>query len=213
MVVRDVADAVEHRIAEVDVRRGHVDLRPQAPFAVSILAIAHLVEYLEVALRRSVARWRRPAGLLRHAAVLLPLFLPEVAAVRLPAPDQLLRDGVHPLEHVARVVESGLAGVPFARPLEPKPADVVLDVLGVLVRLLGGVRVIEPQMAFAAEQLRHPEVHAYRLGMADVDVSVRLRRKAGDHLAAGAPCRDVRLDPLAQEMPACIRLFHLTSQY
>ena len=208
MVVRNMADAVQHRVAEMDIGRRHVDLRAQAPFAVGVLPVAHLVEDLEVAFGRGVARRRRAAGLLRHAAILLPFLLAEIAAVGLSAPDQLLGDGVHPVEHVARVVEPRLAGVPFARPFEAEPPDVVLDVLGVLVRLLSRIRVVESQMAFAAEQLRHPEIDADRLGVSDVNVAVRLRREARDDLPARAARRDIRLNPLAQKVAACIRLFH-----
>ena len=54
-VVRRVADAVEHRVAHVDVRRGHVDLRAQHVRAVGELPRAHAPEEIEVLRGRAVA--------------------------------------------------------------------------------------------------------------------------------------------------------------
>ena len=204
MVVRNVTDAVDHRIAEMDIGRGHVDLGAQAPLAVGVLAVAHLAEDPEVALGVRIARRRGAARLLGDPTILLPLVLPEIAAVRLPAADEFLGDLVHLVEHVGGVVEAGLAAVAFARPLETEPVDVALDVLGVFVRFLGGIGVVEPQMALAAEKRGHSEIDAHRLGVSDMDVAVGFGRKTGDHLAAGLAVFDVLLDPLSEKMPGGI---------
>ncbi len=153
-------------------------------------------------------KWTAGRGtprLLGHAAVLLPLVLREVAAVRLPRLDQVLGDLVHLVEHVRRVVEACLGTVARARPLPAEPADVVLDVLGVLVRLLRRVRVVKPQVTLAAEQLRHAKVDAHGLGMAYVDVAIGLRRKTRDDGAASTARRHVLFDPLPQEVAARVR--------
>jgi hypothetical protein len=50
-----VADAVDRRVAQVDVGRGHVDLRAQHVGAVGKFAGAHLAEQVEVLLRAAVA--------------------------------------------------------------------------------------------------------------------------------------------------------------
>ena len=54
-VVVRVADAVDDRVAQVDVRRVHVDLQPQHARAVGELAGAHAAEQVEVLRRRAVA--------------------------------------------------------------------------------------------------------------------------------------------------------------
>ena len=62
--------------------------------------------------------------------------------------------------------------------------DVLLyrvDVLGVL---LGGVRVVHAQVAYAAEALRRAEVYDERLAVAYVQVAVRLGREAGVYAPA-----------------------------
>jgi hypothetical protein len=50
-----VQDAVQHRIAQIDVARRHVDLRAQHARAVRELAGAHAAEQIEVLLDAAVA--------------------------------------------------------------------------------------------------------------------------------------------------------------
>ena len=72
-VVLRVQDAVEHRVAQVDVGRRHVDLRAQDARAVRELAGAHAREQVEVLVDRPVAARARPARLGERAAVLADL--------------------------------------------------------------------------------------------------------------------------------------------
>ena len=65
-------------------------------------------------------------------------------------------------------------------PIEAEPAHVALDGVDIFLLLLGRVGVVEAQMAAAAEFLGDAEIQADRLGVADMQVAVRLRRKAGD---------------------------------
>src|SRR4029079_6750636 len=84
-------------------------------------------------------------------------------------------------------------------PVEAEPADVGLDRVEVLLLLLDRGRVVEPEVAPAAELGRDPEVQADRLGMADVEVAVGLGREAGNR--GGDPSGgDVGRDDLADEV-------------
>src|SRR5262249_55403639 len=74
------------------------------------------------------------------------------------------------------------------------------DRIDVLLALLGGVGVVEPEMAAPAELARHPEVDRDRLGMADVQIAIGLRRKPRDDLAAEAPAGVVLQDHLPDEV-------------
>ena len=76
-------DAVEHRIAHVDVRRRHVDLGAQHVRAVLELAGAHAREEVEVLLDRPVAVRALAAGLGQRAAVLADLLGAEAVDVGL----------------------------------------------------------------------------------------------------------------------------------
>jgi len=64
-------------------------------------------------------------------------------------------------------------------PVEAEPADLVDDRVDVLLLFLLRVGVVEAQVADAAVLLRQPEIEGDALGVADVQVAVRLGRKAG----------------------------------
>ncbi len=68
-----VQDPVQHRVAQVDVRRGHVDPGAQHPRPVGELARPHPLEEIEVLLDRPIAIGAVPAGLGERAAVLADL--------------------------------------------------------------------------------------------------------------------------------------------
>ena len=74
-----------------------------------------------------------------------------------------------------------------------------LDRVDVLLLLLDRVGVVEAQVAAPAELLRDPEVERDRLGVADVEVAVRLGREAGDDLRDAALAH-VGGDDLADEI-------------
>ena len=72
-------------------------------------------------------------------------------------------------------------------PVESEPAHVGLDRVDVLLLLLDGVRVVEAQVAAAAELLGDAEVQADRLGVPDVEVAVGLGREARDDRLVRGP--------------------------
>ena len=85
----------------------------------------------------------------------------EAVDVRLAIDDELFCVRVHLLEVVGRVIH--LLG-----PVEPQPADVFLNRLDVLDVLLGGIGVVEAQVADATEFLGDAEIEDDRFGVADV---------------------------------------------
>ncbi len=93
-----VQDTVEHRIAKVDVARGHVDLGAQHPRAVGELAGAHAAEQVEVLLDRAIAERAVAAGLGERAARGAHLVLALVVDISLAGADQILGPVVEPLE-------------------------------------------------------------------------------------------------------------------
>ena len=98
----------------------------------------------------------------------------QVVDVGLAVADQLDGPVVELLEVVGRVVE-------VLAPVEAEPADVGLDRVDVLLLLLDRVRVVEAEVAAAAELAGDAEVEADRLRVADVQVAVRDMRR-GDNL-------------------------------
>ena len=133
-----------------------------------------------------VDRPRRGTGCPAPGSVSVPRCARISSAVRLstyalPSADQLYGALVELLEVVRRVEEPVVPG-------EAEPADVGLDRLDVLDVLVDRVRVVEAQVAGAAEVLRDAEVEADRLGVADVQVAVGLGRETRGDTAARA-CR------------------------
>src|SRR5580693_7441048 len=84
-------------------------------------------------------------------------------------------------------------------PVEAEPADVFLNRVDVLLLFPDRVGVIEAQVAAAAELLGDPEVERDRLGVAEVEVSVRLGREARHDLRDSALAH-VGGDDLADEI-------------
>ncbi len=169
-VMLGVEDAVHDRVAHVEVGRGHVDLGAQDAGAVGKLALAHALKQVEILLDAAVAVGAVCAGLGEGAAMLANLLGGEVIDVGLAGLDQLHR----PREELIEVV----GGVAETVPLEAEPAHILLDGVHVLLLFLLGIGVVKAQVGEAAELVGQIEVEADGLGVADVQVSVGLRRKA-----------------------------------
>src|SRR5260370_16647069 len=79
--------------------------------------------------------------------------------------------------------------------------DITLDGVDIFLLLLDGIGVIEAQMAATPKFPCNPEIETDGLGMADVQIAVRFRRKAGHH---GAVTLRVEISPndIADELPS-----------
>ena len=192
-VMLDMLDAVDGRVAHVHVRAGQVDLGAQRFFAVGKLTRAHTAEQVEVLLRRAVTVGARAAGLAGVvAAVLLHFLAGQVIHVGLALLDELLGVLIAALKIVAAVENAAVR-------LGTQPFQILQDALHVLVTLAGGVRVVKAQVEQAAVVLGNRVVDEDRLGGADMQVAVRLRRETGMYdidLALG----EVGIDNIRQEV-------------
>ena len=172
-----VADAVQDRIAHVDVRRGHVDFRAQAQLSVPELPGAHTREQLEAFFRLAVAPGAVGSRLGQRAAILSGLFGAQLTDIGLALADQLPGKFVQVTE-----IRRGVAHFPV--PAETEPADIVLDGVDELLALLERIGVVETKVAMSAVLLGKREIQADGLGVSDVKVAVGFRRKARMHAAA-----------------------------
>src|SRR5258706_404112 len=84
-------------------------------------------------------------------------------------------------------------------PVEAKPAHVALDGIDIFLLFLGRVGVVEAQIAAAAELLGDAEIQTDRLGVADMEVAVRLRRKARHHRSVALGV-EIGLDDVADKV-------------
>ena len=183
-MMRGVADAVHHRVAHVQVRVSHVDLRPQGARPVGELPGPHAAEQGEVLVDPAVAEravapgWSdgdRPLVGDIRAPVFADLLLVEITHVCLAGADELLGPLVELLE-ITGGEELALA------PVEPQPADVRRDGLDVFLFFFLGVGVVESEIAHSAELRGDAEIQADGLGVADVKVAIGLGRPACAHV-------------------------------
>ena len=176
-VVLDVADAVEHGVAHIEVAGGEVDLRTQGILALRELAGAHAREQIKAFLDRAVAPGADGGGV-HIAAVFAELLRRQLAHIGKPFLDELHGVFVILLE-VVRAEEKPVA------PVKAKPVDILLNGLNELVILFGGIRVVHAQVADAAEFFGCAEINAQCFAVADVQIAVRLRRETGMDRLAG----------------------------
>ena len=187
-----VQDAVQHRIAQVHVAGSHVDLGAQHAGAVGQLPGAHVAEQRQVLLGGTGAVGAVLARLGQGATRGAHLVGRGVVHIGVAVGDQVLRPGIELFEIVRRVMQ-------VHAPVEAEPVHITLDGVDELLLLLGRVGVVEAQVAAAAEFVGDAEIQADGFGVPDVQVAVRLRRKAGDD-AGHAVLREVVVDDVADEV-------------
>ena len=116
------------------------------------------------------------------------------------AADQVFGHVVQLVEVVAGIVQVFC----LLLPAETQPLDRIDDRVDVFLLFLFRIGVVEAQVAAAAVIAREAEIEADRLGMADVQVAVRLGREAGDHIRQAVALigagLQVGLDDRAQEV-------------
>ena len=169
-VMLGFADAVDRRVAQIDVGRGHVYFRAQHHAAVGVFAVAHFGKALQrfcggaVAPRAGRARLGERAAIFAH--VVGGLFI-DVGVAR---GNQVLRRLVHKVKIIA-----GEKNV--LAPVKAQPLHRLNDRIDVFLFLFFRIGVVKAHVARAVIGLREAEIKANRLGVADVQITIRLRRK------------------------------------
>ena len=133
------------------------------------------------------ARLRQRAALGANGLLILAVHISQ------PLFDQRFSAFVDPLKVIRGVERPGTKG-------KAQPSDVALDRLGVVGRLLRGVRIIEAKVAAPPEDLGHAEVQTDGFGVPKMQVAIGFRGKASDH---GAPVLTLSLvlpDALGNEV-------------
>ena len=179
-VMRLVADAVKRGVAHDKIGGRHVDFRAQHARPVRKLARAHAPEQVQILLHATAPPRALPARLGERAPEGPDLVGGEVVHIGFAPADELLGVVVQALEIVRGVK---LPVIPAAA----EPGHILADGGHILGLFLDGIGVVKAQIAPAAEFSRHAKVQADGLGMAEMEIAVGLRRKAGMHLAPEAP--------------------------
>ena len=193
-VVVHVVDAVNHRVPHIKIPAGQVDFGPQSIRAVGELPGPHPGEEVQGFFHRPVPPGGAGGG--AHVPAVGAKFL---GTQRAHIGQPLLNQSHGILVHLLKIVGGKVKPVP---PVVAQPVDVLLNGLHVLHVLLGGVGVVHAQVAQAAVLLGGAEVHKNGLGVANVQVAVGLRRKAGvdRHTLELAPLSDVLVDKVMDEI-------------
>ena len=185
--------AVHRRVAQQHVGGAHVDLGAQHAGAVRELAVLHALEQIEVLLDGTIAIGAVHAGRGERAAVYTHFLSRLIVHIGHAAADHVAGDFVQAGEEIGGIVEVG--------PVIAQPVDVVLDGQHELGVLLGRVGVVKAQVAQAAVFAGDAKVDAQRLGMADMQIAVRLGRETGVYLfraSAGQVGVDKLFDKIAR---------------
>ena len=165
-------------------------------------------------MRRNRSRFssteRSRNGLFLPGSVSVPrasadLLLRLVVDIGVAGLDQALGPVVQPLEIVGGVEEVG-------SPVVAEPVHVGLDGIDIFLLFLGRVGVVEAQMAAAGEFLRDAEIERDRLGVADVQIAVRLRRESG-HDPAVLFGGEIGLDDVANEIAPRLCRYRFCGHY
>ncbi len=117
----------------------------------------------------------------------------QVADIGFPVLDQLQG----PITELLKIIRSKIL---VLAPIKPEPVQVALDRFDVLDLFLGRVGIVKPQVTTTAELAGDPEVETDGLGVADVQVAVRLRREAGHELSVPLAGGAVGADDLADKI-------------
>ena len=170
-VVVTVEDTVHDGIAHVHVGGGHAGFGAQHLAPIGELAGFHAAKEVEVLFHGAVAVRALGAGFGGYAAARADLLLALVVHVGETVHNQLLRPFIKLVEVVGGIVLLG--------PLKAEPRNIFLDGIHVLHIFLDRVGVIEAEVAETVVFFCNSEVQADGLGVADVQIAVRFRRKTG----------------------------------
>ena len=171
-------DAVDHRIAHIEIGRSHVDFGAERFGTVGEFPCFHAAEEIEILFHAAVAVRTFLAGFFQRAAVGADLFGVKVADISQPFFNELFRQ----LIKAGKIIRSVEHIVPF----KAQPGDVFFDGIDIFHIFFAGVGIIKTQVAYAVVLFGHAEIHADGFGVTQMEIAVGLRRKTGLHLVENA---------------------------
>ena len=173
-VMLNVADAVDDRVAHIEVAAFKVYLGTESVFALLELAISHTAEKVETFFNGPV-----PPGADGRAgsvaAVFAELLRSKLAYIGQTLFYKLLGVLIGLLKIVGTIEES-------VAPVKAQPVNIFLNCLDELGVLLGRVGVIHTQIADAAKLFSSAKVDGQCLAVTDMQISVGFGREAGVYL-------------------------------
>ena len=163
-------DAIHRRIAQEHIGIGHVNLGAQHAGAFLKFAILHALKQIEVFLHGAIAIGAVHARLGERAAIDAHLLGRLIIDIRDAAADHIAGNLIQAVKEIGGKIQF----IPFIA----QPFD-VCDESGFL---LGGIGIVKAQIALAAIFLGNAKIDAQCLGVADMQITIRFRGKAGAYM-------------------------------
>ncbi len=193
-IVSGVSDPIEDRVPQIDVWGAHIDFGAQDMGSIGKLSGSHAGKEIHILVGGSVPIRTVSAWFSERAAVFSYLIRREAIDVGFSFLNQNNGEGIELLEIIRRIEH-------LAVPIKSQPSDVVLYGLNVLGIFGGGIRVVESQMADSSGGLvRDPKIKHDGLGVTDVEISIRLRRKSRDDPSAMLARRAICCHEISNEI-------------
>ncbi len=195
-IVRDMSDAIQHGITEINVRRGHVDFGAEHMCAVREFSRAHPAKEVEVFFYATRAKGTGLAWLSQRASVSAHFVGRQAVDIGAVLSDQRHRVCVEALKVVGGKEQ-------LIVPVKAEPTHIVLNRLDIFGVFRRRISIVHAEMADAPRLfIRNAEVEANRFGMADMEIAVRFRWEAGDDPSGMFTCGTVGSYDLTNEVGA-----------
>ena len=182
IVMNQMGDAVQDRIPHIDIRGCHIDLCPEHHGAVRILPVLHFLEEPQVLFHRAVAVRIIFSRFRKSSPVFADLVRIQVAHISQTLTDQQQCLLIHRIK-IVRCKETAVAEI------SAEPFDIRFDRLDKFHFFFRGIGIVKTEIEEASVFLGQARVQDDRFCVADVQISVRLRRE---------PCAHPVISPLRQ---------------
>ena len=202
-VMLGAPDAIDRRIAQIDVGRGHVDFCAQHQRAVGVFALAHLMKEAQRFLGRALAPRTVFARFFQRAAIGAHFVGALLVNISVAGIDEVFSGLVHEAEIIAGEIQVLVAEV---LPVETEPMYCGEDGVDVFLLFFLRIGIVETHVAGAAEIAREAEIEADRFGVAEMQIAVGLRRKTGADFRRVGGRSGVRGGAARFAAPAALRI-------
>ena len=167
-------DAVDHRVPHMHIGGGHINFGPEHPGTLWKLARIHALEQVQVLFHATIPKGTVRSRFGGSAFLTGNLFGRLVIHIGQP----LLNQVGGKVVELFKVIGGKILPV---FPVKSKPVNVLLDGIHKLHILLGGIGIVETEIALSAILLSYTKIETDGLGMTNMKVAVGLRRKACMH--------------------------------
>ena len=133
-------DAIHYRIPKIDIRRSHIDPRPQRATSVGKLSGTHPLKEIQIFFHRTITKRTIAARFSQRTAELTDLVRLEITNIRIAATNELDRPGIELLK-VVRCVASGRP------PIKAEPFHVFFDGPYIFLVFFGRVCIVKSKFA------------------------------------------------------------------